>query len=381
VDDPCYIPIERLRKRTSVKWSLFGPDVLPAWVAEMDFALAAPVKQALREAIDLDDTGYAHPEASGLAGAFSGFSGRRFGWKPDPDRVVAVADVVGGLRSLLRALASPGDRVVVTPPVYHPFFSLVTEAGCDVAEAPLSPSGELDLDRIESEFRAGAAAMLLCSPHNPTGRVVPEADQKELARLAERHGVWILSDEIHAPLALDGARHRPFLTVSDEAAARGICVTSASKAFNLAGLSCAVIATESAGAAKAVERLAHGDRHPSHLGVIASAAAFESGDGWLDSVLHRLSLNRSLLGELLDSRAPGVRWTPPEAGYLAWLDCRETGLGPDPALGILERGSVALSSGPQFGRGGTGFCRLNFGTAPELIEAAVDGVAAALEGA
>lgn len=292
--------------------------------------------------------------------------------------MITVGDVVGGLTDLLRALLEPGDRVVVTPPVYHPFFSLVPAAGCALAEVPLAGGRELDLDGVAAAFAGGARAILLCNPHNPTGTVASHEALAELARLAAEHDAWVLADEIHAPLTLAGAEHVPFLTVSAEAAARGIALVSASKAFNLAGLGCAQVLTAAEPARAAADRLPAGARHCGHFGAIASAAAYASGDGWLDDVLDVLDHNRRLLAELLAELLPEARYTPPAAGYLAWIDLSAYGLGSDPAAPILERGRVAFSSGPSFGRGGEGHVRLNAGTSPGLVREAVERMAGAV---
>jgi cystathionine beta-lyase len=369
------LPIERLRRRRSAKWARYGADVLPAWVAEMDFPLAEPVRRSLAEAIALDDCGYASPEELGLAEAFAGFAGRRLGWSVDPEQVVPSSDVVGAIRALLRVLTKPGERVVINTPVYHPFFALVEELGCKLAEAPLGPDG-LDPDAIERQFAAGAVVLILCSPHNPTGSVPSREQLSAVADAAARHGAWVLADEIHAPLVLPGASHVPFLGVSEAAADRGIAFCSASKAFNIPGLRCAQIITASTNAAAVVGRLSTGDTHCGHLGAIASVAAFEDGGPWLDDVIAVVDHNRRLLGELLAERLPQVGYSQPRASYLAWLDLRALELGEDPAVAILERCAVALSPGPRFGRQGAGFARLNIATSPALLEAVVERIAA-----
>ncbi|MDQ2622065.1 MAG: aminotransferase class I/II-fold pyridoxal phosphate-dependent enzyme [Actinomycetota bacterium] len=364
-----------LQARESMKWSAFPPEVLPAFVAEMDFPLAEPVKAALSAAIERGDTGYANAPASGLGDAFAAFAMRRWSWTVDPAQVHATSDVVHGLTALLEVTIEPGDGVIVNSPVYYPFFSLIEEAGGRVVDAPLGEAGALDLDAIESAFEAGARVMLLCSPQNPTGAVPTREQLAGLAELAARYGAWILSDEIHAPLTLPGTTHTPFLTVSPAAAEHGICLTSASKTFNLAGLGCALMVTASDRAEEVITRLAPGSLHPGHLGVIAARAAFTDGDDWLDQVVDRLDRNRNLLASRLADRIPELSWIPPRAGYLAWLNCRNLGLGDDPATVILERSALALSSGPQFGNGGAGHCRLNFGTTPGLLEEAVSRLA------
>ncbi|HEY2716886.1 MAG TPA: aminotransferase class I/II-fold pyridoxal phosphate-dependent enzyme [Solirubrobacterales bacterium] len=367
------IPLERLRRRRSAKWAMY-PDALPAWVAEMDFPLAAPVKRALVEAIELDDCGYGAPAELELAPAFAEFAAARLGWEVDPAQVSASSNVVAALIAVLRALTEPGDRVVIDTPVYHPFFAIVKEVGCELVEAPLV-DGELDAEAVAGELAAGAAALILCSPHNPCGSVPSREQLATIAAAAAEHGAWVLADEIHAPLTLPGAEHVPFLTVSEEARERGIAFSSASKTFNLAGLMCSQIVTASATAAAVIERLPFAATHGGHLGAIASVAAFREGGPWLDEVIAVLDGNRALLGELLAERLPEVGYVPPRAGYLAWLDLRELGLGDDPAAAILERGGLALNSGPTFGPQGAGFARLNFGTSPALVEEAVARIA------
>jgi cystathionine beta-lyase len=374
------LSLQRLRHRRSVKWARYPDDVLPAWVAEMDFPLAEPVREALANAVELGDCGYAWPERIGLGEAFADFAARRWSWEVDPTAVSPSPDVVGAIVALLGAIARPGDPVVINTPVYHPFFGVIEQLGCELAEAPLV-EGRLDPEAIERRFAAGARALILCSPHNPSGGVPSQEELAAIAAAAERHGAWVLADEIHAPLALPGATHVPFLTVSAAAAERGIALCSASKAFNLAGLHCAQIVTASASAAAVVAGLPFGATHCGHLGAIASVAAFERGDPWLDSVIAVLDHNRSLLAELLAERLPEAGYEPPRAGYLAWLDLRPYGLGDDPSEPLLERGRVALSPGPQFGPQGAGFVRLNFGTSPALLEEIVVRMATAVRGA
>ena len=373
------LSLERLRQRRSAKWAFYPDDVLPSFVAEMDFPLAAPVKRALAEAVELDDCGYAWPGALGLGEAFAEFAARRMGWEVDPEAVSASSDVVSAITAVLRTIAEPGAKVVINTPVYHPFFALIEELGCEVVEAPLR-EGELDTEAVERCFAAGAVALILCSPHNPLGSVPSREQLEAIAAAAERHGAWVLADEIHAPLILPGAEHFPYLTVSAAAAERGIAFCSASKAFNFAGLHCAQIITASESAAAVIERLPFGATHCGHLGAIASVAAFREGDEWLGDAVAVIDHNRGLLAELLAERLPQVGYTPPRASYLAWLDLRALELGDDPAEPILERGRLALGSGPMFGTLGAGFARLNLGTSPALVEEAVERIVKAVEG-
>jgi cystathionine beta-lyase len=369
------VRLEELRARRSAKWRRYPPDVLPAWVAEMDFPLAPPVQATLAAAVERGDTGYAF--AGELAEAFAGFAAARFGWTVDPARTFLFADVMSGVAELVRTLTAPGDGVVVNPPVYTPFFTTLRELGRAVVEVPLTAGRRLDLDRIDAAFAGGARALLLCNPHNPTGTVVAREELAALAELADRHGAIVVSDEVHAPLTLPGATHTPYLEVG---AQNGIALVSASKAFNLAGLKCALGVAGSARMAAALARVpAHVSYHAGHLGVLASIAAFREGGPWLDALVAHLDRQRERLAELVRSELPGVALVRPQAGYLAWLDCRGLRLGDDPAAVFLERGRVALSPGPPFGEQGRGFARLNFGTSGELLAEAVRRIRAAIE--
>lgn len=365
-----------LAERRSEKWAGEEPGVLAMTVAEMDFPLAPPVTSVLREALERGDVGYPAAVPARLNEAFAGFAGRRLGWEVDPEQVTLAPDVVVAAMALLGALLRPGEEVAMAVPAYPPFFSEVPRAGLRLRELALSPEGELDLDELEWALRGGTRALLLVNPQNPTGRVARRAELERIAELCAEHGAWVLADEIHAPLTLAGAEHVPWLEVSAAARERGFVLTSASKAFNLAGLKAAHIVTAAPGPADVVRSLPPVGHAAGLFGVLASEAAFEAGDKWLDAVLAQLTANRDLLGAELTSRLPGVRWTPPQGTYLAWLDCRELGLGDDPAAAFLERGRVALGSGPRYGS--AGFVRLNFATSPELVREGVRRMAAAL---
>ena len=374
-----------LRRRRSAKWARFPADVLPAWVAEMDFPLAPVIKTALREALEIDDTGYAFQ--GDLGAVFARFAEATWAWRVAPEDVFLVPDVVTGLAALLQVTTAPGDRVVIEPPVYAPFAGTVEELGRVVVETPmLAPRSEgepwsLDLEAVERAYASGAKAHVLCSPHNPTGVVHPRAQLARIAELAVRYGVVVLSDEIHAPLTLAGATHVPFPAVSEEARRCSIVLTSASKTWNLAGLKAAQLVAGGEEGRRILAKLPpETPYHAGHLGVLAAKVAFTEGEAWRREALAALARNRTLLGELLRAHLPAVRWTPMDASYLAWLDCRGLGLGDDPARAFLERGRVALSPGPSFGTGGLGYARLNIATTRGLLEEAVRRMARAVAG-
>ncbi|GAA1521124.1 cystathionine beta-lyase [Agromyces terreus] len=368
--------IDLLRARTSVKWRTYADDVLPLPVAEMDYPLAEPIARALHRAVDRSDTGYSSL-APAVAEAFQGFAARRFGWEPDPARVTCTADVSMGIVEVLRQAVAPGDRVIVTSPIYPPFFDLVTEAGGVVDEVPLlggiRDGWSFDLPGIEAAFARGARAMLLCNPHNPTGWVPSRAQLEAIAELAAAHGATVVSDEVHGPLSQPATPYTPFLTVSDAAREHGVAVTAATKAFNIAGLKTALIVTASERGDRLREAMPYEVAwRMSHFGAVATVAAFAEGGHWLDGVLGSLDDNRRLLADLLEEDLPGVGYRVPDATYLAWLDLTALGWGDDPAETALERARVALVSGPTFGaQVGRGHARLNFACSPEMLAEAI----------
>ncbi|QWB21342.1 MULTISPECIES: MalY/PatB family protein [Streptomyces] len=373
------LTLDRLRRRTSMKWRTYPEDVLPLWVAEMDVPLAEPVLRAVTDALDLGDTGY--PAGTAYAQALAAFAEKRWNWHGlAVERTAIVPDVMLGVVEMLKLVTGNGDAVVVNPPVYPPFRQFVAHLDRRVAEAPLGADGRLDLGVLEETFRqavadGGRAAYLLCSPHNPTGAVHTVEELSAVAALAERYGVRVVADEIHAPLVVGGTDFVPYLSVPG--AERGLSLMSSSKAWNLAGLK-AALAIAGPGAAADLARMPGEVGHgPSHIGIIAHTAALRDGGPWLDALLTGLDANRRLLADLLAEHLPAIRYRPGDATYLAWLDCRALGLGDDPADVFLHRGRVALNSGLPFGTGGAGHVRLNLAASPEVITEAVRRMAAA----
>jgi cystathionine beta-lyase len=379
IDPLPWPPLAELRRRTSEKWRRYPEDVLPMFVAEMDVTPAEPVVRALTGALARGDTGY--PNGPVYAEAFAAFAARRWGWTLRPEHTATVPDVMLGIVEVLKLLTDDGDAVIVNPPVYPPFFMFVGHLGRRIVEAPLGPDGRLDPDALRVAFRTATAggrraAYLLCSPHNPTGTVHTRQELTAVAGLAARHGVGVVVDEIHAPLVYPGVEFVPYLTVPG--GEHGFAVVSASKAWNLAGLKAALAVAGPAAATtlrRMPEEVGHG---PSHLGILAHAAALTEGVGWLDRLLAGLDHNRRLLGDLFAERLPEIGYRPPQGTYLAWLDCRALPVGDDPAALFLDRGRVALNPGPDFGAGGAGHARLNLATAPENLREAARRMAAAL---
>jgi cystathionine beta-lyase len=374
------VDIERLRRRQTVKWTLYGPEVLAAWVAEMDFDVAPVVRAAILEAVDREDFGYVVGDPTELTTACAGFLATRYGWKVPPARVFPVADVLTGISVALDAFVPPGRGVVVPTPAYPPFFEVVELTGREALATPLVVEGgrdTLDLEAIETALRRGAAAVLLCNPHNPTGRVFTAHELQALAVVVDRHGARVVADEVHAPLVFARARHVPYATVSEAAAEHTVTVTAATKAFNIAGLRCAqVIATNHADAARWRGLRVFEVPSPTPIGIAATTAAYRDGGEWLDGLVTYLDGNRARLRDLVAAELPGVALRLPEATFLSWLDCSALGLD-DPARFFLDRARVALSNGPPFGPGCEQQVRLNFGTSRVLLERIVGAMGSA----
>ena len=350
-----------LAARGSQKWTEYDPDVLPAWVAEMDFALAPPIREALHAAIDRGDLGYIG-NVDGLIEAMYHFYDRRLDWDLEGQYVSLVADVMVGFKELLLVHTQPGDGVIINPPAYPPYFKDIPHVGRRVVEVPLLDDFGVDVDGLDRAFAGGAKALLLCSPHNPTGRVYTRDELAAVAAVAEAHGALVVVDEIHAPLTF-GAPFTPWQHVVEG----GTVLTSASKAFNLPGLKLGFVIGEAAAALD--EDLRY---HAGYAGVIAAEAAFADGDEWLDATIATIAANQRELPSLLPE---GVRLAHvPDASYLTWLECDFDA----PAARFLERGRVALNEGTSFGTQFSRYARLNVGTKPELMREAVRRMAQAL---
>ena len=369
-DEVQALSLDQLRKRKSVKWRQFPNDVLPLPVAEMDFASAPAIKAALLDMVERSDTGYLGPFPE-LFDAFAKFSNQRWGWQPDVKQMRIATDVGVGIVELMRVLIKPGDKVMLNSPVYENIWRWINEVDATTVDTPLTEidlNYTLNLDAIEREYKNGVKIHILCHPHNPVGVIFDKQQLASLAELAKRYQVVVLSDEIHAPLSYDAKSFTPFLAVSEVAKEVGIIITSASKSFNLAGLKCAVIITQSTALAERINKMPPAVTWRASLfGAVASTAAYTQSSDWLDGLLITLDKNRKLVDDLIQSMLPGVRYRIPDFGYLAWLDMTSLGLGEDPAARILEKGKVALNGGILYGPKHKNFVRLNFGTSTELI--------------
>jgi cystathionine beta-lyase len=374
------VDIQRLRSRRTVRWSLYGPDVFAAWVAEMDFDVAPDVRAAITEAVEREDFGYVVADLTELTTACATFLAAEYQWDVSPTRIFAVADVLSGMSGALNAFVAPGAAVVVPTPAYPPFFEVIELTGRPAIPAPMVRDrgrAVLDLDAVDGALAKGARAVLLCSPHNPTGRVFTVDELGALAAIVERHAARVIADEVHAPLVYPGHAHLPYATVSDATAAHTITVTSASKAFNLAGVKCAqVIASNHDDAVRWRAMRVFEVPGPTPIGIAASTAAYRAGREWLHDLVGYLDGNRRFLAASLAAHLPDISWNVPEATFLAWLDCSALGHD-DPARFFLDHARVALSDGPPFGPDCEQYVRLNFATSRRMLERIVRELAAA----
>lgn len=365
------------------KWSTYPDDVLPLWVADMDFPIAEPIRRVLRFAVERSDLGYPiHPAPTAIPELTAERMQRLHGWQVSPERVEILSDVVQGMYTAVHQLSEPGDGVVVQTPIYPPFLGSVANQGRRLDENPLAPSASgyvIDLDRLRRETDGRTRILLLCNPHNPTGRAFRRDELEPLAALALERGWWVVADEIHQDLVFSGHRHVPFASLSREVEARTITLTAASKAFNIAGLRCGVAIF---GSDEAKRRFCALPRHLrggiGMLGIEALEVAWRDSEPWLDEVRAYLAANRAFVIDFVRDELPGVVLHPPEATYLAWLDCRALDLRPSPFAFFLENAKVALSDGATFGAPGRGFARINFATSRAILSEALERIAKAL---
>jgi len=374
----------RSRAMPNAKWTRYDPDVLPLWVADMDFPVAEVIRAALHRHIDEGSFGY--PPFGGLPDLLPALQDRlaeRFAWHVPIEALQAWPGTIAGLFAGTEALTGPGEQVIVQPPVYPPFYSVIEQAGRSVLHHALVDDGSgyrMDLDALRAAITPATRALMFCNPHNPTGRVFSRAELEGLAEVVLEHRLWVLSDELHADLVFDG-HHTPFASLSPEVAQRTLTLYGPTKAFNLAGAKIAFLISENPALMARVKAVA-GYRMPgvNTLGQVATIAAYRHGGAWLEAALAYLRANRDHAQVRLGSEAPEVRAHAPEGTYLTWLDLRGAGLGDDPAAALLERGRLALNAGADYGPGGAGFARLNFATSRTTLDAALDRLVATVRG-
>lgn len=369
-----------LRARRTAKWGTQEADVLAAPVAEMDFALAPVLRAALVGAIERGETGYPLYDGA-LESATVAVLQRKSGLRVHVDQIKILPDVLKGIDLAIKCFSPPGSPVVVLTPSYPPFFRVPGGAGRSIVEVPLLVAEErytFDFEAIDRALSGEARTLILCNPYNPVGRVFTRQELERLADVVEMNGARIISDEVHAPLTYADETFTAYATVSEAAARHSVTLTSASKGWNVAGLKCAQIALTNPGDGEIWAQLPFLETHgASILGILANRVAYAHGDEWLGEVIAYLDGNRRLLAKLIEHHLPGVRYNPPQATYLAWLDCRALKL-EDPAGFFLKHARVAVGDGANFGASGAGFVRLNFATSRAILTEIVQRMGRAL---
>ncbi len=360
-------PFDR-RHTGSMKWQLYDEDVLPMWVADMDFPVPPPILAALHARVDMADFGYEKPSLA-LAEVICARLRRLYGWDVTTEQIMFIPSLVTGINAVARAIGAPGDGVLVQTPVYPPFLTAPTNQDrvTQMAELELVPNGRtfsyrVDYERMEAAVTDRTRLFILCNPHNPTGEAYSRAEQLRMAEFCERHNLIVCSDEIHCDLLLDDTQHVPMATLAPEIADRTITLMAPSKTYNIPGMkaSFAVVTNPelrqrlAAATAGIVPWL-------NCLGLTAMDAAYRHCDDWLNELRAYLTANRNVTVQYVLEQMPGIKTTVPQATYLAWFDCREAGIEENPYEFFRREAKVALNDGPPFGAGGEGFVRLNFG--------------------
>jgi cystathionine beta-lyase len=373
--------IER-RGTDSHKWQKYGDDVVPLWVADMDFVSAQPIIEALHQRVAHGVFGYTTAPRDLTLVIQKRLKGL-YGWEVGEEDIIFLPGVVSGLNLAFHVYAGPGDEVLVQPPVYSHFVRDPLLRGRAVLDQPLvekEDTYEIDFDAFEKSMTDRTKIFVLCNPHNPVGRVFTRKELERLAEICLRHNSIICSDEIHCDLIYPGYRHIPIATLAPEIENQTVTLMAPSKTFNVPGLGCAFAIIKN----ETLRRIwISGSQglipHVNIMGLTAALVAFRDGQEWLDQVLSYLKGNRDFLMQYTKERLPGLRVKKMEATYLAWLDCRNAGIPGNPFHYFLREAGVALNDGAEYGKGGAGFVRLNFACTRKRLTDALDRMAVALK--
>lgn len=377
------LTVEDLTGVLGMKWNKF-PDCIGAFVAEMDFRTAPSVIETLQEVVRAGFFGYLPEQrAEELSAAVARWYAGTAGWEVPAEHIFALPDVIKGLEVTLTHFAPKGGKVIVPTPAYMPFLFVPELHDREIVQVPMREDNGVytyDLDAIDRAFADGGEVLIVCNPHNPVGRVLTRDEMVAISEVVERHGGRVFSDEIHAPLVYEGRRHIPYASISEVAASHTVTAIAASKAWNLAGLKCAQIVFSNDADVETWKNGASWAGHgASSLGVVASTAAWDTGQEWLSEIMGYLDGNRRLLSDLVAELLPGVRYTPPEGTYLAWLDFRDTPLDGDLAEFFRENAKVATVDGGACGEVGERFVRFNLAMPRPLLERSVRQMADAIQ--
>ena len=371
------------RPTGSTKWQIFDEDVLPMWVADMDFRSPEPVIEALHERVEHGVFGYTRPP-EGVTASVVDWLARRHGWSVDPGHVTFVPGVVVGFNQVAQAVTRPGEGVLIQTPTYGPFLKVAENGGFIQQETEFirgeDGKNEIDLDAFEAAITPQTRVFMLCNPQNPTGRVFRKDELEAMAEICLRHNLVICSDEIHHDLVYSENQHIPMASLAPEIAANTITLLAPSKTFNIAGLKASVAVIENDELRAKFQAAQRGlVDWVNLLALVAVQTAYEQGDVWLDALLVYLQANRDYVADFVEKELPGVCVAKPEGTYLAWLDCREAGIDGNPSEFFVKNARVAMNDGAWFGAGGEGHVRFNFGSPRAMVIEALDRMKTALK--
>ena len=374
--------LQRLRTLDSAKWTRYGPDVLPAWVADMDFDQAPAIKAAIDSVVRRGDLGYNFAALEPLAETWLSWVERRHGLRltDDTDEIWTFTGALHALELTMELHTDPGDGIVVFSPIYHPFRHAISDSGRRMVDVPLADGKYLDAVRFDAACDDRTRMVLFSQPHNPVGRVFTTDELRGFADVAESRDLLVISDEVWADLVYAPHRHLPPVLADERLRERTITIGSASKAFNVAGLSCALAHVGSPTVRERLRALSHhAHGRPSSLSAAGTMAAWTESEDWLTETMRTLTVRRDHVAARLAADVPEVGFEPPEATYLAWLDLRDTSLGDDPAKTLLDHVGVAIDPGLQFGDQAAGWARLNFATTEEILDEILDRIIRAIK--
>jgi len=373
--------LSRLHTLTGVKWTDDpDPDVIPSWVADMDFEVAPVIKTAMQRVIDSGDTGYNFHAREQLIPAWADWQERHFRWRPPEAESRVFTATLNCLNLVMEFMTEPGDGIAMFTPIYYPFRAITEDSGRRVVEVPLDgPDWRFDPERFEACLTPDTKMVLWCNPHNPLGRMFDADEIAGFAEVVERNDLLVISDEIWCDLTFED-RHIPLLRQRPQIAERTVTLGSASKSFNVAGLRCAVAHIGDPRIRDRFEKLSsHFIAAPNTVGAEASLAAWTQGQPWLDTIKAQLQSNRDLLIDRIASDLPGAHMTPPEATYLAWIDFAETGLTGNASELFRERGKVGVHDGSKFCSSAASCIRINFATSPDILNELINRIATVLQ--
>ena len=372
MSDSLRVDLDRLHSSKGMKWTKYGKDVLPAFVADMDFEPPNSVYEALKEIVDLKDFGYKFNHIDRLIPAWTNWISSRDGLELSEAHCAIFTSSIHALEAVMVLHTKPNDGVALFSPVYHPFAKAVKNAGRKLIDIPLlEEDWTIDIEKFNELAKSEIKVVLFCQPHNPTGHLFSEDEIKELAEIIIKQNLLVISDEIWADLIFDDKSHKPLAAHGQEIQERIVTVGSASKTFNLAGARCSVAHIGDQSIRKKLSAFPeHYFGQPSSFGAAATVTAWESGKPWLRNTLKQLHENRDFL--IKSFAGTNIKMDSPQATYLAWLNFSNTNISQDPSKVILEKGRVALEPGSKFGPQSHPFARLNFATSPEILESIVE---------